>query len=162
MTIPQPTPSKGTLPQVPPELLYLLLDAVGGSYTATSIDLARYDPTKDVMEVIIKYDPYMVQIKFSHSEDRSPASMRPLSQINLNAQSVVIEATPNRNLDPNLLPVVPTNGHQLITPDGELLFYWSVFLFGVYYSGWWDKVLIPTSQDDVSRLRYTPDGRRIG
>lgn len=157
-----PTPLRGIHPQVPPELLYLLLEAVGGSLTVDALDFVRYDPVRDAMEVIEKRDPWMMQIRFTDLENRGePYGMR---TINLNAKSVqieqVLEQSP-RNLDPNILPTVPTQGWRLLTPDG-VFYFWSTKVAGVPYAGWWELASMPCLQEHIRMLRYTPDGRWIG
>ena len=54
--------------QVPLSLLYSLLKSLGGSYSATGVDLMEYDPNKYSINVIQYSDPYSLSLVLEEIE----------------------------------------------------------------------------------------------
>ncbi len=71
---PPPTPLSGREILVPPELLFVMLEALGGSFTATMSDLVRYHQDEHYMEIVKTADPPTLSVRL---HDKTPAESAP-------------------------------------------------------------------------------------
>lgn len=142
VTTPLPTPSRGILPQVPPELLYSMLKALGGSYTATSVDLVQYSEHGQTMEVHQFADPYALQIRLTDNPGVVPRVIPPATPV-----------TVRRKLPVGSNPA-PGN---IIFHEGYYYYYACVVWKGSQQWGWYDEIC----PHRIEQMVFTSDGRRI-